>query len=996
MPRLPEELIERIKREVPLVDLCREYGIQLNGGGKNLLGPCPFHEDGEASFSVTPSKNLWNCLGGCGGGDTIQLVMRQEGVSFRRAAEKLAGRLGLAPEASILTTPAGTHHEILTNPGEGLSDARLMGIVTDFYHQSFLNQPQAMMYLRKRKCFHPEAAKRFRLGFANRTLGYRVPATTAAGKQLKAHLQKLGVLRKSGHEHLSGSVVFPICDRNNVPVQLYGRKLRDDLRKGTPLHLYLEQPKRGLWNREGVEKQKEWLLCESIIDALTLWCQGFRNVTCSFGVNGFGPDHWRLIEETKPDRVVICYDHDRAGNEASASLSQRLGERGIGTLRARLPEGCDINRLAVESKDARAALAAAIEEASVTVALARSVPTAPSMDPQNPETALPEVSGPDPAAQKVETQVEPDAAPVAYSREGDLKCVEDATSGDLQIRLGDRHYRVRGLAKNLAYDVIKVQLKLSFAEAYHLDNNVDLCSHKQREHFIKVGSAETELRPEIIKRDLGRILLKLEELQEQNIRRALKPESAPVPELDKSEREAALALLRDPDLLNRIVVDFAACGVVGEDTNKLVGYLAAVSRKFDKPLGIIVQSTSAAGKTTLMESILAFIPDEERVKYSAMTGQALFYLGETELQHKILAIAEEEGAERASYALKLLQSEGELTIASTGKDATTGRLITEEYHVQGPVMIFLTTTAIEIDEELLNRCLVLSVDESREQTRRIHQLQREAETIEGVFAKEEREALLATHRNAQRLLRPLPVHNHFAPQLTFMDDRTRTRRDQVKYLTLIRAIALLHQYQRPLKSAKRGGRTINYLEVTKEDILMANRLAGDVLGRSLDELPPQTRRFLDLLRARVAALAKDKEMEPRQVHFTQRNARNWTGWTPFQVKKHLAKLVDLEYALAFRNGRGITYVYELLYQGEGEEGKPFVMGLIDPENLHYDPKWEHPNADREPPGSPQVAPGLRGGSDAQMDGSALETKAETDVRDTEPLERTSREVKNAS
>ena len=99
------------------------------------------------------------------------------------------------------------------------------------------------------------------------------------------------------------------------------------------------------------------------------------------------------------------------------------------------------------------------------------------------------------------------------------------------------------------------------------------------------------------------------------------------------------------------------------------------------------------------------------------------------MRHRILAIVEEEGAERAAYALKLLQSEGELTIASTGKDPATGRLVTQAYRVEGPVMIFLTTTAVEVDEELLNRCLVLSVDEGREQTRAIHARQRTAETL---------------------------------------------------------------------------------------------------------------------------------------------------------------------------------------------------------------------------------------------------------------------------
>lgn len=171
--------------------------------------------------------------------------------------------------------------------------------------------------------------------------------------------------------------------------------------------------------------------------------------------------------------------------------------------------------------------------------------------------------------------------------------------------------------------------------------------------------------------------------------------------------------------------------MVGEKTNKLVGYLAAVSRLLDRPLAVLIQSSSAAGKSSLMDVVLAFVPEEARTKYSAMTGQSLFYMGQTGLKHRILAIAEEEGASRASYAMKLLQSEGELTIASTGTDPKTGNLITQEYRVEGPTMLMMTTTAIDLDEELLNRCLLLTVDEDREQTRRIHALQREKRTLAG-------------------------------------------------------------------------------------------------------------------------------------------------------------------------------------------------------------------------------------------------------------------------
>jgi len=234
-----------------------------------------------------------------------------------------------------------------------------------------------------------------------------------------------------------------------------------------------------------------------------------------------------------------------------------------------------------------------------------------------------------------------------------------------------------------------------------------------------------------------------------------------------------------------------------------------------------------------------------------MTGQSLFYLGETDLQHKILAIAEEEGVRQAAYALKLLQSDGELSMAATGKDEVSGNLTTKSYTVKGPVMLMLTTTAIDVDEELMNRCLVLTVNESREQTRAIHARQRMKQTLAGMLAANDKHVITALHQNAQRLLQPLQVVNPYADRLTFLDGKTRMRRDHMKYLTLIRAIALLHQHQRAIKTVEHRGQRLRYIEATRADIALANRIAHDVLGRTLDELPPQTRRLLTLLQSWV-------------------------------------------------------------------------------------------------------------------------------------------------
>jgi len=302
-----------------------------------------------------------------------------------------------------------------------------------------------------------------------------------------------------------------------------------------------------------------------------------------------------------------------------------------------------------------------------------------------------------------------------------------------------------------------------------------------------------------------------------------------------------------------------------------------------------------------------------------------------DLKHLILAIVEEEGAEKASYALKLLQSEGELTIASTGKDPHTGRMETQEYHVEGPVMIFLTTTAIDIDEELQNRCLTLTVDESRAQTARIHTLQRKARTLEGLRLKKQKQKLLTLLRNVQRLLEPVDVVNPYADELTFTAERTRTRRDHEKYLTLIDAIALLHQHQRPRERMADGEG--DFIRVILDDIELANRIAPELLGRSLDELPPQSRRLLDHIKTLVRDICKRDDIEQHLVLFSRRQLCESTGWTYSQVKRHLIRLQELEHIIPRYGGMGSTMRYELLADANESADATPQIGLLDVEQL---------------------------------------------------------------
>jgi DNA primase len=1048
MARIPDADLRRLKDEISVQRLTESAGVELKKTGKDWAGKCPFHADDTASLVITPSKNLWHCFGCQIGGGVVDWVMKLRGVSFRHAVELLKD------ENALTSLAAGGSHPIKQSTVRTLpapvsldaDDRALLLQVVGYYQQSLRDSPDALAYLQSRGLNHPELLDTFKLGYSNRTLGLRLPhKNRVEGAQIRSRLERLGVYRESGHEHFNGSLVIPVFDEHGQVKELYGRKITARLREGTPLHMYLRTNAsrgRGVFNIAALQASKEIILCESIIDALSFWCAGFRNVTTAYGVEGFTDELLQAFKAHAVTRVLIAYDRDEAGDKAADKLAARLMSEGMECYRVMFPKGMDANEYAFKVTPAAKSLGLLIRQAQwlgkgekpsrERVAISEPDVSAkpwPLNDPapdlalmqdaylegalvgspliyeqelqakeattryktcassyqNNSETVQSEL--PSLAAESVgadaptvlaagaaSTVIDVDTLPV--QRDAAPEPLADVSAAEVLMHFGEgvkaRRWRVRGLSKNLAYEVLKVNVLAGCGDAFHVDT-FDLYAARARAQFIAQAAGELGASEDVLKADLGRVLLKLEALQDVQIQAALAPkksESA-APTLSLEEHAAALSLLRSPDMASRILADFEACGVVGESTNKLVGYLAAVSRKLDRPLAIVIQSSSAAGKSSLMDAILAFVPEEERIQYSAMTGQSLFYMGQTNLKNKILAIAEEEGASRASYALKLLQSEGELTIASTGTDPTTGNLITQEYRVEGPMSLFMTTTAIDIDEELMNRCLVLSVDENRDQTRAIHQLQRARRTLEGLQRKHEKQAILAVHRNAQRLLRSLAVVNPYADRLTFLDDRTRTRRDHEKYLTLIDTIALLHQHQRQIRTVIVNDKPAEYIEATLSDIELANRIAHEVLGTSLDELPPQTRRVLAQVRALVRSRMRAQGALQKDIRFSRAELRAATGASDTQLKVHLARLAELEYLLIHRALRGQGFAYELL-DDRGDEGSndgsgdaKHLPGLIDvaalqnPPTHNYDEKRSASNGERSATGRGVV--GLRSG-----------------------------------
>src|SRR5580658_6981269 len=273
MARIPEHEVERLKREVSVQRLAEARGIKLHRHGADLLGLCPFHDDRNPSLVITPAKNLWHCMGACNaGGTAIDWVMRADGISFRHAVELLRADHLPLHGSPIQPVKVGTVRKLPPPVERDADDRVLLMQVVDYYTDTLKQSPEALKYLSSRGLTSPEMIDRFKLGFANRTLGYRLPAKNrAAGAEMRGRLQTLGVLRESGHEHFNGSVVIPVFDSAGDVAGMYGRKITPNLREGTPLHLYLPGGHRGVWNEEALIASKEIILCEALIDALTFW-----------------------------------------------------------------------------------------------------------------------------------------------------------------------------------------------------------------------------------------------------------------------------------------------------------------------------------------------------------------------------------------------------------------------------------------------------------------------------------------------------------------------------------------------------------------------------------------------------------------------------------------------------------------------------------------------------------------------------------------------------
>jgi predicted ArsR family transcriptional regulator len=881
--QVTKEGIERIKGANDLAAVVAERGIELKRKGRQLVAPCPFHQEKTASFNVSSAKGLFHCFG-CGvSGDVIGFVTKHDKVSFGAALETLARRAGLelgrlmeerprvqqrTPLAAL--TPPGNGKGLATSkrsaegaPPQGAPPTAVLSRVVEHYHRIFCERDDAQAYLAKRGLVDRDLLRALKIGYADGSLLKVIPK---AG-EVRDELVSLGVITPEGRELLGDCVVVPIPDPlTGQWTNLYGRGVR------TERHCYLPGPLRGVLNFQAARLSPEVILTESILDALSFHQAGITVAIPIYGVNGFTPDHLDLLKREGVKRVILALDNDDAGRKATDALKGKLKAMGMTVGALSFPEGIkDANDLLVSRNGDAGQVFRRLLDAAV------------STPPEPPPTRGP-VSTPSSRDEKPASGLELVREGVTY------------------------HARVHSLLLGR----LRATVKATKGEAFHVDT-IDLYASRSRTEYAKRAAKALGVGAEAVEAALLALVVEGEKAAE-----APASEGEPQPAaMSEAERLEALGFLRRSDLLDQVARDIDALGYVGEETNKRLLYLVAVSRKLEDPLSAIVLSQSGAGKSGLTEVIERLCPPEDVVLLTRLTPQSLYYTEPGFLDRKLVIVEERYGSMEADYSIRVLQSRKKLIAAAPVKDPQTGNMRTKVFTVEARAAFIEATTASSVNHENATRCFELQMDETEEQTKRIHERQRLLRTGRGLELRRQAEAITRRHWNAQRLLEPLPVVIPFADRLSFPSSWMRTRRDHARFLNLIEVSAFLHQHQR--ERTPDGA-----IVASLADYEAAYALAGQVLRETLTDVKRPLREALQ----RIQALAAEGEGS-----VSRREIREALGVPDSTVRRWLSELVELEYLTASEGGKGgagKTTRYRLV--AREAKGEP-ILGLLTPDEL---------------------------------------------------------------
>jgi DNA primase len=746
-----------------------------------------------------------------------------------------------------------------------------LATVADHYHRTLCSLATERSPL-PRQGLTTDVARTFTVGLADGSLLAKIPKTS----ELREELINFGLITRGGHEALADCLVVPLPDPTTGEcVGFCGIKDRGP-------DIYVPSPPHGVLNYQAAKGSTEVVLVGSVLDALSLYQAGIRNAIPIYGSGGLTSEHLDLFKREGVRSVVLLFPLGATWRSAKRRVRERLEAIGVKVRVAAMPKG---------SQSANHVLRKYGHEAGdiLRTCLGLAATDGPM---QQPAASTPPLSA----------------------------------DGQLRVQRGAVEYHVRPYPILLGR--LRATIRAEREGALHIDT-VDLYASRARADFAKRAGKALNVEASDIEADLLALLIDAEKALEQGERSQAAP--GPPPMTD-NQRQEARAFLRRPDLLDQAVKDMDVLGYVGEEANKRLLYLVSISRKLPSPLSAVILSQSGAGKSGLSDVIERLTPEEDVLFLTRLSPQSLFYSAPDFLNQKLVIIEERAGSSEADYPVRAIQSRGRLSVAVPARDPETGETRTRTFTVQARASFIESSTETGIHPENGSRCFEVSMDESEEQTARVHERQRLIKTDAGLKLRQDGETIVSRHRNAQRLLDPAPVVIPYARLLTFPTAWMRTRRDNARFLNLIEVSAFLHQHQRE--------RSAGAIVATIDDYRIAYELAASVLAETLTDLKRPLRLVLD----RVRDLARE-----HGGRVSRRQVREALQLPDTSIRRWLRELVDLEYLAPERPkpGEGRSTAYTL----EGPSASEKVPELLTPEQL----------AERINPPTRQRVPNRRGG-----------------------------------
>ena len=867
--------VDRIKKNYPLENVIRSYGIELKARGNDAFeAHSPFNRDDHTpSFKVTPSKQLWKDFSTDQGGDVITFVEKMEGVSNLEAINLLSNDFKSKPTESTVKK------EIIPSD---LSNNRLLKEVCKVYHDNFKKNKAAQSYLESRGFKNKDLWLAYDIGFSD---GGSLKSMLPESGNLISQLKEMGILNDKGNESFYKCVTFPIKDVNENIVGMYGRNIE------SPRHHYLKGERKAVWNSENISGNTTLILTESILDSFSWIESGFDSIPL-YGVSGFVAAHQKLFEEQPIQEICFCLDNDKQGKQATEKLFEKLKQLKIKLTKIELPENIKDSNELLNQKDTRKETFQKLFDHRIS---------------------LPLIVVSDQAIKEEKSSFE-------------LKSHNASTA----IFEGDHLlYQVKGFKKKYS-DAMRVVISLQHHEqsVKHTDR-IDLYVNRNRKSFANTASNKLNLQAAKIEDHLNIIIEGIEDIQAKSNQQDDLHEVSHY-RMTEAERKEAMTFLKRSDLMEQLVKDLDICGYVGENSAKTLCYLSATSRITDRPISLTVRASSGSGKSNMFDRVCELMPAESVKFYSRISMQSLYYMNENDLKHCVLIIDEKAGSEDSDYSLRTLMSRGKLSLAVVNTDQETGKAKTVNIELTAPCAVWESTTASYLNPENLSRVFEIWLGgDSRYQTEQIHQIQKREFSKSEWKVQANKETVCRIHQNAQRLLKPYKVDIPFINRLSFPTIWTRARRDHERFLNLIAVIAMLHQFQRELKIHE----GIEYIEATKEDYRLAYQLSADILKVTFSPLPKESLDLLNVIYDYVQPRATKEGVSDLEFTFTRKEIREFIHWSEYKTRQCLNQLHQMEYVAKLTGKFGSTFLYRLVVSRDDLSNNSVLKGLTHPDEL---------------------------------------------------------------